>query len=107
MDTGNYSSSNSRWHGNALASCLQVRYTDQNRLQQNTSFDPKRRSSFLSLQSTYQMGESYEKAVAQKVEAVTAEDLAAYFAETATQNEEHEKALNNPETLQEFHTFLR
>lgn len=52
MDTGNHGSSNSRWSGHALESCLPMRHADQNRQQQNTSFDPKRRSTILSLQST-------------------------------------------------------
>ncbi len=51
MDAGDHSSTDSRWHRNAPASCLPVRHADQNRQQQNTSLAPKRRSSILPLQS--------------------------------------------------------
>ncbi len=50
--TGNHRATNSRWHRHALASRLRLRYSDENRPQQNTSFAPQRTSSFLPLQST-------------------------------------------------------
>lgn len=52
MDAGNYGSTDSRRHCHAPAIRLPVRHADQNRQQQNTSLDPKRRSSLLSSQST-------------------------------------------------------
>lgn len=52
MDAGHDSSANSRRHCHAPAIRLPVRHAHQNRQQQNTSLDPKRRSSLLSLQST-------------------------------------------------------
>jgi SRSO17 transposase len=51
MDAGNHGPSDSRRRGNAAESCLRLRHADQNRPQQNTSLDPKRRSTILSLQS--------------------------------------------------------
>jgi SRSO17 transposase len=52
MDTGDHHPADSRRNRHAPASCLPVRHADQNREQQNTPPDPKRRSTFLSLQST-------------------------------------------------------
>jgi SRSO17 transposase len=51
MDTGDHGSADSRWHRDAPTGCLPVRHTNQDRQQQNTSIDPKRGSTFLSLQS--------------------------------------------------------
>jgi SRSO17 transposase len=50
MDTGNHRTSGSRWPGDAPAGDLPLRHTDQNRLQQDTSIAPKRRSTLLPLQ---------------------------------------------------------
>jgi len=50
MDASDYCSSDSRWCGDAPASCLPLRHADQNRPQQNTPLASKRRSSLLPLQ---------------------------------------------------------
>lgn len=52
MDAGDHRPADSRRHRHAPASCMSVRHADQNREQKNTPPDPKRRSTFLSLQST-------------------------------------------------------
>ncbi len=52
-------------------------------------------------------GETYEEAVAKKVRAVTAGEYAREFEKRQETSLAREKALENPETLLEFHTFLR
>lgn len=50
MDTGDHGTADSRWRGDAPASGLPLRHTNQNRQQQNTPLAPKRNSTLLSLQ---------------------------------------------------------
>ncbi|QEG35975.1 methyltransferase [Bythopirellula goksoeyrii] len=52
-------------------------------------------------------GETYQEAVAKKVRAVSAGEYAREFEKRQAATQQHEKALENPETLLEFHTFLR
>jgi SRSO17 transposase len=52
MDAGNHRPADSRRHCHAAARGLSMRHANQNRQQQNTSFNPKRRSSLLPLQGT-------------------------------------------------------
>lgn len=56
---------------------------------------------------SYGMGSDIESAIRKKVDAVTEADLASALAEARTANAEHEKALANPETLEEYRTFTR
>jgi hypothetical protein len=51
-------------------------------------------------------GESYEQAVAKKVQAVTAGQYARAFEKRQEESLAEEKALTNPETFAEFRTFL-
>lgn len=52
MDTSNHRTADSRRRGDAPASRLRVRHTNEDLQQQNPSLAPKRRSTLLSLQST-------------------------------------------------------
>ena len=52
-------------------------------------------------------GETYEDALAQRVEAITDDDLQDFFTQNSERQVAHEKAINNPETLEEFRTFLQ
>jgi len=51
IDSSDHLASNSRWHRDAAACGLPVRHARENRPQQNSSIDTKRRSTILSLQS--------------------------------------------------------
>lgn len=51
--------------------------------------------------------ESLEQAVVRKVESISEDDWQRYFAEHAKQQQDEEKALTNPETLDEFRLFVR
>jgi len=50
--------------------------------------------------------ETYEEAVAKKVRAVTEGEYARYFEKKQEDSLAHEKALTNPETFEEFRTFI-
>jgi len=52
MDTRDHRAADPRWHRHAPASDLPLRHADPDRQQQNTPLTPKRRGTFLSLQST-------------------------------------------------------
>jgi len=73
-------------------------------------------SAYRSLLKTFHLGdsltwqpmkESFDDVLTRAVEAQTAEDLARYFDARRETREANEKALTNPETREEFRTFLR
>ena len=55
---------------------------------------------------THSFSESYEDALARRVESLTQKELDEHVAQIAAKKAETEKALSNPETLSEFRTFL-
>ncbi|WP_222436138.1 methyltransferase [Rubripirellula reticaptiva] len=56
---------------------------------------------------SYVMGQDPEQVLRDAVFGQTKADIEAYFAKRNDAKEETEKAVSNPETLSEFHTFLR
>ena len=57
---------------------------------------------------TYQpMRQKLEDAIQERVEAITQDDLDAHFKKQGVRREAYEKATTNPETLDEFRTFIR
>ncbi len=52
-------------------------------------------------------GETYEDALAKMVDEITEDDLQDFFRQNSDRQAAHEKALENPENLTEFSTFVR